>query len=173
MQIDPDLLRVLVAVLVPIVPAFILYKFLPGEATVQGTYFNGLKLNLAGAFAGYFLVMVSVFWWFDQHPVQTELWTVEGKVKIPPGATKNDVDISIFPQVLDISSQGQFSIRIPVSRLADGSLKFPSLQVAVHGNEEAIDLDQGGRFGSAYKVSHGNAARTIRIEPEVALLPTQ
>lgn len=41
--------------LVPLVPAFILYKFLPAKTTVSGP-FKGLNLKLTGAFGGYFLL---------------------------------------------------------------------------------------------------------------------
>lgn len=44
--------------LVPLVPAFIIYKFLPSSDTdVSGPY-QGLSLKLKGAFAGYFLLVI-------------------------------------------------------------------------------------------------------------------
>ena len=44
--------------LIPIIPAFILYKFLPvSETDVSGPY-SGLSLKLKGAFAGYFLLVL-------------------------------------------------------------------------------------------------------------------
>jgi hypothetical protein len=44
--------------LVPIIPAYILYKFLPASDTdVSGPY-QGLSLKLKGAFAGYFLLVM-------------------------------------------------------------------------------------------------------------------
>ena len=44
--------------LVPIIPAYILYKFLPASETdVSGPY-QGLSLKLKGAFAGYFLLVI-------------------------------------------------------------------------------------------------------------------
>lgn len=44
--------------LLPLVPAFIIYKFLPASDTdVSGPY-QGLSLKLKGAFAGYFLLVI-------------------------------------------------------------------------------------------------------------------
>src|SRR4028118_480786 len=44
--------------LVPIIPAYILYKFLPQSDTdVSGPY-QGLSIKLKGAFAGYFLLVI-------------------------------------------------------------------------------------------------------------------
>jgi hypothetical protein len=52
---------VLAAVLLlPLIPAFLLYKFLPSKTNVSGP-FKGLTLKLTGAFGGYFLlVLISV-----------------------------------------------------------------------------------------------------------------
>lgn len=50
---------VLAAILIiPLIPAFIIYKFLPASDTdVSGPY-QGLSLKLKGAFAGYFLLVI-------------------------------------------------------------------------------------------------------------------
>jgi len=50
---------VLAAVLLlPLVPAFLLYKFLPSKTSVAGP-FKGLNLKLTGAFGGYFLLVLT------------------------------------------------------------------------------------------------------------------
>lgn len=46
-----------VIMLVPLVPAFILYKYLPSKTNVAGP-FKGLNLKLSGAFGGYFLLVI-------------------------------------------------------------------------------------------------------------------
>jgi hypothetical protein len=43
--------------LLPLVPAFIIYKFLPSKTVVKGP-FKGLNINLTGAFGGYFLLVI-------------------------------------------------------------------------------------------------------------------
>ena len=44
--------------LLPLIPAFLLYKFLPSKTSVAGP-FKGLNLKLTGAFGGYFLLVVT------------------------------------------------------------------------------------------------------------------
>ena len=52
-------LYVLAAVmLLPLIPAFLLYKFLPSRTSVSGP-FKGLNIKLTGAFGGYFLLVLT------------------------------------------------------------------------------------------------------------------
>lgn len=44
--------------LLPLVPAFLLYKFLPSRTNVSGP-FKGLSIKLTGAFGGYFLLVLT------------------------------------------------------------------------------------------------------------------
>src|SRR5256885_13971987 len=44
--------------LLPLIPAFLLYKFLPSKTSVSGP-FKGLNLKLTGAFGGYFLLVLT------------------------------------------------------------------------------------------------------------------
>ena len=54
-----SLLYVLAAVmLLPLIPAFLLYKFLPSRTSVGGP-FKGLNIKLTGAFGGYFLLVIT------------------------------------------------------------------------------------------------------------------
>lgn len=46
-----------VILLIPLVPALILYKFLPSRTTIDGP-FKGMNLKLSGAFGGYFLLVL-------------------------------------------------------------------------------------------------------------------
>lgn len=57
---DMSILYLLVGFLVPLIPAYILYKTLPAETSVSGP-FQGLKINLSGAFGGYFLLVLIAF----------------------------------------------------------------------------------------------------------------
>ncbi|MEO6328549.1 MAG: hypothetical protein ABIO55_06445 [Ginsengibacter sp.] len=44
--------------LLPLIPAFLLYKFLPSKTSVSSP-FKGLNLKLTGAFGGYFLLVLT------------------------------------------------------------------------------------------------------------------
>lgn len=58
---DNFFLALAAILLLPVIPAFIVYKFLPvgkpGDTDISGPY-KGLSLKLKGAFAGYFLLVI-------------------------------------------------------------------------------------------------------------------
>jgi hypothetical protein len=100
-------------ILLPIIPAFILFKALPATGSVDGKL-QGLEIKLSGAFAGYFAVVLLII---ANHtvliPVQFKMWTVVGQVvdengqPIDPLAYKN---ISLQPNPLTPISPGMFTL---------------------------------------------------------------
>lgn len=102
---DFSFIYLLLGFLVPLIPAYILYKTLPAETSVKGP-FQGLKINLSGAFGGYFLLVLIAFAFSlklisdtnikriekleglnaalksenDDLKTQYEYWTIEGQV---------------------------------------------------------------------------------------------
>jgi hypothetical protein len=50
-------LILVVIFLLPLIPAFLLYKFLPSKTNATGP-FKGLNVKLSGAFAGYFILLL-------------------------------------------------------------------------------------------------------------------
>jgi hypothetical protein len=54
------LITLSVLVFLPLVPAIIIFKIFPNDKVVTKGPFKGLKVNLSGAFAGYFIVLVSL-----------------------------------------------------------------------------------------------------------------
>ncbi|NCU04215.1 MAG: hypothetical protein GXC73_09540, partial [Chitinophagaceae bacterium] len=57
-MIDNFYLALAAILLLPLIPAYIIYKFLPeSETNVEGPY-KKLNLKLKGAFAGYFLLVL-------------------------------------------------------------------------------------------------------------------
>lgn len=55
MRIDFEYM--LLVLLLPLIPAFVLFRFLPSAANVEGP-FKGLTIKLGGAFAGYFVTVL-------------------------------------------------------------------------------------------------------------------
>jgi hypothetical protein len=52
-----DCVYMLLILLLPLLPAFVLFRFLPSSSDVQGP-FKGLTVQIGGAFAGYFLTVL-------------------------------------------------------------------------------------------------------------------
>jgi hypothetical protein len=105
----------------PLVPAYILFKFLPSEAAADGPY-SGLSLRLKGAFAAYFVVLLAVMSFFHTLPSnEVELWTIKGKVAALGVDNVSDLRISIVPdQSQQKTPDLAFKIRVMVPRNAQG-----------------------------------------------------
>jgi hypothetical protein len=131
-------------VLLPLVPAYILFKFLPSEAGADGPY-SGLSLRLKGAFAAYFVVLLAVMSFFHTLPSnEVELWTIKGKVAAPGVDNVSDLRISIVPdQSQQKTPDLAFKIRVMVPRNAQGQPDLPNI-VIEHPlfNPQTIHLDQ-------------------------------
>jgi hypothetical protein len=145
---DPQYYKILIFslwILLPILPAFILYKFLPGNViTVKGP-FKGLKVDMAGAFAGYFLLFIGCFLLVKQmifeKPDRYEVWTVKAMIYdeygVPLSKIKNKPDVSITPPA-DIDN-GIFEFHIPVEVNSD-YYNFPSINFTAFSTKDAADL---------------------------------
>lgn len=126
--------------LMPLVPAFIIYKFLPSKTSVSGP-FKGLDVKLTGAFGGYFLlVLIATGVFFPilkneqqdrireleqklqaQAPAATETWKIIGHVQASiPEQTKVffDDDMPAFPPT------GDFELA-KKCRIEDGKARIP------------------------------------------------
>lgn len=180
-SIEFDLL-LLIAILLPVIPAYILYKTLPSRTAVSGP-FKGLNIDLTGAFAGYFLVLL-VAVWFTHHyypPLRDyEVWTVEGKV-MPKGSNSHQQilqggDLSILPSKVTLWPSGgastSFSVVIPITLDQSNKPDFPYLLVSPPGySSETIPLkEQSSPFGSKpYKLNYDFEAKKITISDIIEL----
>lgn len=148
-QFTPEikqLIEVAGIVLIPMIPALILYAVLPSRATVSGP-FKGLNIRLQGAFGGYFvlvLVVVGVVMeqrFSDDPWPKYETWEVVGFVKFPHDLEDENLDlleILLVPTPggpdgkLDADHKVQFSVEIPVMRTgpAPDSYEIPFNSIA-------------------------------------------
>src|SRR5258708_7104112 len=112
------------AFLLPLVPAYILYRLLPSATKVAGP-FKGLTLNLSGSFAGYFLLTLMAFAWLTSRPraVPTdELWVVRGQIDCQNRLDLRQSSVNVFPSNYEFISDGTFELHVPAKR--DRSGKF-------------------------------------------------
>ena len=189
-----DLTYIAVVVLVPLIPAFLLYKFLPHGRTEVGGPFKGLDIKLSGAFAGYFLVVLIVtsllVFLIKTKPVvpcpvcptppatQYEVYTVTGKVDLEGGPNSPKIDsaqltFSILPPERTVKPDGSFSLQIPVRPGQNGEPEFPDLII---GHEDSaydsatIPLDEKSPYKRQdFTVVYNKVARTIVLKPAIRL----
>jgi len=126
--VNNNLVVLAAAVLLPLIPAYILYRFLPSNTLVNGP-FQGLTVSLTGAFGGYFLVMLAVFGFYHTLPDNSnpgdEVWTIRGKIQNPV-TNLSDLQLSVRPATTQIDEDGTFSLRTLVP-LNNGKPQLPTL----------------------------------------------
>ena len=121
------------AVLLPLVPAILLFKFLPASGELEGP-FKGMRIKFGGAFAGY-LVLFMVMWEGrppDLHHYHT--WTVKGLVQLQPAGQESkpslrEVICRIIPPKFEVENDGSFNFDIPVPDDDQGLPQYPDLQL--------------------------------------------
>lgn len=150
-----DLVHMSFGILLPLAPAFVLYKVLPSKAKVSGP-FKGLTVQLSGAFGGYFVLTLIAFGFLASRPqpkplATEEIWEVTGKVDCQ-GSDPVDINqlrLSMMPPSTVTGGDGTFIVQVPVKRLPSGEAKLPILLIEHTGHETvSIDLNQEGfKFG--------------------------
>lgn len=119
-----------VVILLPLIPAFLLYKYLPSKTIAKGP-FKGLNVHLTGAFAGYFLTFITAgsmaqLWvnsgisdLEEELAGRPEEWSIQGRVWNDQGETIGDLgraNILVEPPRPDNLPAGRFEIRkVPAS----------------------------------------------------------
>ncbi len=124
-------------ILLPILPAFILFKALPSTGAVDGKL-QGMEIKLGGAFAGYFAVVLLII--ANQKtliPLQYKQWTVTGQVvnangplNLPLGCENVSVDPA--PLTTPVPPPGSFSLTYYSNSTATEGIS-PILSIAPDG----------------------------------------
>jgi hypothetical protein len=142
-------------ILLPIVPAFILFKILPSTGSVKGTL-QGMEIKLGGAFSGYFAVVVLVL---ANHaylmpmplapPPPYQVWYVTGQVTDESGQPIDPLDITkiyVSPPSIDMEqAPGTFALKSYSFPGPDGKYIYPTLSIGPNPDTylpvEDISLD--------------------------------
>jgi len=153
---DPLTFKILVFIiwfLVPAIPAVIIFKLIPNSKVFVNGPFQGLKINLTGAFAGYFLLILASYLMVKEmifeKRAETEVWTLTGFVK-EDGAGLLDVDknkasITIYPEENKIMN-GRLDIPLVVTYV-DSRYKFRRISISGFSKDKTgtkliLDEDQ-------------------------------
>lgn len=166
-------------ILIPVVPAYLLYKYLPPGQTEVGGPFKGLDIKLSGAFAGYFLVLLIasslLVFLIKTTPVACppyEVYTVSGKIDLRKSNLKSDsLALSLMPAERTVLSNGTFMFDIPVKPGQGGQLDFPILLISSKTEEDVENKTIPLKPGSdpEYDLVYDHAAKTITIKPTLYL----
>lgn len=130
-----NLLTLSLVILLPVVPAYLLFKILPSSAQVTGP-FQGLTLKLGGAFAGYFAVLLLIILNLSNllPPPVYQVWQVEGNVTDDKQSALERLDETNFhlsPPHFTDKGGGSFTLTFTTSSTPAGNgIDFPTLTVA-------------------------------------------
>lgn len=167
------LIAMSLAFLVPLLPAFILYKNLPSTAVVSGP-FKGLTIQLSGAFGGYFLLTLIAFGYLavQSKPATTdELWEVNGSLIGEDGSPLDNLKVSMLPTTYDLTGDGSFTVRVPAKRDTSGNVWFPKL-VFEAANLKTTTMDLNGEnrvVGDHWKLSLHPEMKKISVNDPIKL----
>lgn len=178
-----DCLYMLLILLLPIIPAFVLFRFLPSTADVHGP-FRGLTIKLGGAFAGYF-VTVLLSWQVAKSMVEpswSDNWNVVAQISFDDGGSHppaTQAVVMVKPPTADIDSNGHFQMMVPVPRVHTSAVDLQRLIVAFDGYETVnVPLDPDKKHlglygGQDYQVTFDDRNHWIVVGKPIILTKAQ
>ena len=145
-------------VLLPLIPAFILFKTLKSSAQVDGPM-GGLKVSLGGSFGGYVALTVFIATYFAHMP-HTTTWHVEGELQFPDGSP-TVINWQVHPPVFNVDGENKFTIDLPI----EDESKIPSIVIDANGYPtKTINLtNPDGSIGGQFKAQRFASSSTITL----------
>lgn len=135
---NSDLTLILI-IFLPLAPAYLLFKKLPGGAFVNGPL-KGFNINLSGAFAGYFalvLLLLSAMPLWKPKEKPQEDWTVTGIIQYDGGNAENlssQTRILLIPPRPTVNRDGSFAVSFKLPT-GIGKNDLPNLAIDLPGYE--------------------------------------
>lgn len=184
-------LILVVIVVVSITPAYLLFRALPSTGNVGGT-FQGLEIKLSGAFAGYFAVILLIFYHYDQlfpapPPPSAAVWHLSGQIVNNSGTPIQLLDSQDFsfipplPQSFASVGDGNVRLMIPTEPREGGGTAWPKLVIAhkdlgpvtIPLDPSQLSRDLAARLGVSRDEQHKEVyIRRITLEPGPPYNPT-
>ncbi len=159
-------------VLIPLIPAYILFKTLKTSAEVSGKEFFGFQVQLGGAFAGYFVLLLLLVHVFSDsiHPPRTQtVYHLKGQVVDDQnqGVALTEDSFALIPAqrpMVSTSKDGQFDLSFIVD---PDEASYPSVEVS-YGDflptDLVLDPNQVTAAHSPLKIKRDNAQHIIYVE---------
>jgi hypothetical protein len=164
-----DLALMAAVILLPIVPAVLIFKLIPGNSVVVSGPFKGLRLNLGGAFAAYFLIMLVALELENSvlRPERYERWQVSGNIGFQPGQgtfpSPTDGLMLVIPPRPGIDKSGHISFAIALDQNIGGLLDMSQVTIDYSGvgyQTVTMPLDPDGR----HTVGSGAPNLAVRVD---------
>jgi phosphotransferase system glucose/maltose/N-acetylglucosamine-specific IIC component len=130
-------------ILLPVLPAFLLFKALPSSAEVTGP-FKSLTIKLGGAFAGYFAILLVIFSTHNiwNPPPIYQVWQINGSVTDTQGNAIqpfDPTDIALAPPPLQPLVDGKFTLSFSTWPGQGGGTEYPTLLIS-HKNFRPVTI---------------------------------
>ncbi len=157
-----------VLVLVPIIPAFVLFKVLRSKGEVSGPL-GSFKIALSGAFGGYFALTVLVFTVAEKADAikpPVPVWHVRGTVEFDDGDSSSEIKCTVLPphSVHTVDIDRRFDVDVPMADHAE----IPRFFFTADGYVgEAVQLSDAGKPGSYH--AHMKDATTLVFDEPIKL----
>jgi len=159
-------------VLLPLVPAFLLFKLLPGDKVLVTGPLAGLQVNLSGAFGGYVALLALITsvaagsGMLKPPKAPDPVWHVRGSISLEQDdGTADRLKFKLLPPSKDYTAEVDrtFDVDIPMADRAP----IPHFYFTAKGyNGERVDLADPGRPGN-YRSHMENATTLVFDEPIV------
>lgn len=154
-----------VLVLLPMVPAYVLFKVLRSKGEVSGPL-GSFKIALSGAFGGYFALTVFIFTVAEKAEVLTPpapLWHVRGTIAFDDGDGASEIKCTVLPphSVHTVDIDRRFDVDVPMADHAE----IPRFFFTADGYVgEPVQLADAGKPG-AYHAHMQDATTLVFDEP--------
>ena len=181
-------------ILVPMIPAIVLFKVIPSDASATGPLF-GLRWKLGGSFAGYVFILLASNLWFisdikkailekqsaELARVQQDLgepWTIVGHIKKSDSSVKV-TDALFTTQPPDLTPRNDFSFSFPIllPRVKKGdanvvlTIDCPPYQQVVIPIPNEGETPEPTAGAGPYRVVRKADGHVINIDPMIVLEP--
>jgi hypothetical protein len=163
-------LNLALVILLPMVPAYVLFKALPGTAVVSGPL-QGLNIKLGGAFAGYFALLLLVF---STHSIwnpapAAQVWEVSGSLVAEDGTAiqqPDPKDIGVIPNSFNGYADGTFTLTVSTIPTLGGGITLPRVMVGYPNFQTTtIPLDPSDANAAHLGLVRDETKHQIRIPP--------
>lgn len=170
--------------LLPIIPAALLFWKLPAPAFTGGTLW-GLTVKFSGAFAGYFVIFLTLLSKAPPPPVlakpppaqqEWQAWALTGRVRygnsneeLPPSSIRVDLE----PPEITVNPDGTFDADLMVKPGPLGKPEFPRVLAEAPSKKygtQTIELDSDAATGeNDFNVTRDDARHVVNIGNPIVL----